>query len=42
MDVIVPAKDFIEDLGNFIMNLALIGLLCILGTQYTLDNDDFQ
>ena len=42
MDVIVPAKDFIEDLGNIIMNLALIGFLCILGTQYILGNDDFQ
>ena len=37
-DVIVLAKGFIEDLGDAIMNLALIGFLCILGIQYILDS----
>ena len=36
--VIVLAKGFIEDLGEAIMNLALIGFLCILGIQYILGN----
>ena len=35
IDAIVLAKDFIEELGDAIMNLALIGVLCILGIQYT-------
>ena len=34
IDAIVLAKDFIEELGDAIMNLALIGVLCILGIQY--------
>ena len=37
-DVIVLAKGFIEDLGYAIMNLALMGFLCILGIQYISDN----
>ena len=38
IDVIALAKVFIEDLGDAIMNLTLIGFLCILGTQYILGN----
>ena len=38
IDVIVLAKGFIEDLGDAIMNLALVGFLCILGIQYILGN----
>ena len=38
IDFIVLAKGFIEDLGDPIINLALIGFLCILGTQYILGN----
>ena len=38
IDVIVLAKGFIEDLGEAMMNIALIGLLCILGIQYILGN----
>ena len=34
IDAIVLAKVFIEELGDAIMNLALIGVLCILGIQY--------
>ena len=34
----VLAKGFIEDLGHAIMNVALIGFLCILGIQYILGN----
>ena len=37
-DVIVLAKGFIEDLGDAIMNLALLGFLCILSIQYKLGN----
>ena len=37
-DVIVLAKGFIEDLGDTIMNLALIGFLYILGIPYILGN----
>ena len=37
-DVIVLAKGCIENLGDAIMNLALIGFLCILGIQYILGN----
>ena len=36
VDVIVLAKYFIEDLGDTIMNLALIGFLWILSIQYIL------
>ena len=35
---LVLAKGFIEDLGEAVMNLALIGFLCILGIQYILGN----
>ena len=38
IDVIVLAKDFVEDLEDTIMNLALIGFLCILGIQYISGN----
>ena len=38
IDIIVLAKGFIEDLGDVIMNLALIRFLCIVGIQYILDN----
>ena len=37
-DITVLAKGFIEDLGDAIMNLALIGFLCILGMQYIIGN----
>ena len=41
--VIVLAKDLIEDLGNAVMNLDLIGFLCMLGIQYIYSViDDFQ
>ena len=36
--VMVPAKGFIEYLGDTIMNLVLIGILCILDIQYILGN----
>ena len=42
IDFIVLAKGFIEDLGDPIINLALIGFLCILGTQYILGNRLFS
>ena len=38
IDVIVPAKGFIEDSGDNLMNQGLIGFLCILGIQYMLGN----
>ena len=37
-DVIILAKGFIEDLEDAIMNIDLIGFLCILGIQYILGN----
>ena len=42
IDVIALAIGFIEDLGDTIMNLALIGLLCILGIQSILGNWRFS
>ena len=42
IDVIVPAKGFIEDSGDNLMNQGLIGFLCILGIQYMLGNRWFS
>ena len=42
IDVIVPAKGFIEDSGDNLMNQGLIGLLCILGIQYMSGNRWFS
>ena len=42
IDVIVLAKGFMEDLGDAIMNLALIGFVCILDIQYILGNRWFS
>ena len=41
-DLIVLAKGFIEDLGDAIINLALIEFLCILGIQYISGNQWFS
>ena len=42
IDVIVLAKDFIEDLGDTIINLALLEFLRILDIQYILGNQWFS